>query len=353
MQQEITTAIELFRKALELQDALLLDPEYLEFLDTMHDRLERHWTEAYGDLEKRGRLLMNLAFFQRFLTRTLLEDYNGQPYSPSPFSLHCASLIRRVNNRPSVSDDEKESSGGDEIPATNDNNQVLANDDASSGPSDDSDSDSNKSDTLLEEYAKDVLDPLEELLLDEHLDAIKNKLLAFEPERRYPGGEIQRLIDQCDWHGLFAAINGDRRLAIDLFRQRPVVSGAFKEHTKGTVWSGMDKTRDKYFTLSKDGDKYIISKYARGLSSKKELVSGNISKSSHPTSMSTHGEDSEGASWRGVKSLFKTFASGLAGGSRDAASRTKAHLASGTSGPNEKDPLLHQEDQLIDLEKAE
>lgn len=350
MRQEITTAIELFRKALELQDAQLLDPEYLESLDTMHDRLERHWTKAYGDLEKHGRLLMNLAFFQRFLTRTLLEDYNGQPYSPSPFSLHCASLIGRANNRLSVSDDGKESSGGDEIPATNDNNEVLANDDASSGPSDDSDS--IKSDTLLEEYAKDVLDPLEELLLDEHLDVIKNKLLAFEPERRYPGGEIQRLIDQCDWHGLFAAINSDRRLSIDLFRQRPVVSGAFKDHTKGIVWSGMDKIRDKYFTLSKDGDKYIISKHARGLSSKKELASGNISHSPHPNSTSTPGEDSEGVSWRGAKSLFKTFASGLAG-PRGAASRTKAHSASVTSGPNEKDPLLHTEDQLIGLEKAE
>lgn len=198
------------------------------------------------------------------------------------------------------------------MPATNNNNEVLQDDDSiggeingfceedenstgsgvddgSSGPSDDSDS------------LESVLDQLEELLLNEHVDAIKNKLIVFESERRYPGGEIQRLIYQCDWHGdwhgLFAATNSDSRLSIDLFRQGPVVLGAFKDHKKGIVGSGMEKIRDKYFTLSKDADKYIVSKHSRGLSSKKELASGNIRHASHPTLTSTTGEDSDGISW--------------------------------------------------------
>lgn len=39
MRQEITNAIELFRKALELPDIQLLDPEHLETLDMVQERL--------------------------------------------------------------------------------------------------------------------------------------------------------------------------------------------------------------------------------------------------------------------------------------------------------------------------
>lgn len=379
MRQEITVGIEFFSKALQLHDAQLLDPEYLKLLDMVQDRLEKHWAESYGDLESRGRLLTNVAFFQRFLTRTLLEDYNGQPYSPSPSSLRRAFLIRYAKTRSATLGGGNEDPVNDKRSAIGDSKEVLANDDdrsksemnkvygqdqtstgvdiddaSSSGPSVSSDDgESLEGDTLLEEYAKDVVEPLEEMLLEDHMDAIKKKLLSLEPERRYLGGEIQRLIDQCDWSGLFAAISSDRRLSVDLFAQKPVVPGAFTDHIKGTVWTGMDKLRDKYFTKSKDANKYTVSKYARGLSSKQALASGTIADASHPATTPTPGEDWEGVSWRGAKNLFKTFASGLASGARGSASRAKAHLAFDMDKPNEKDPLLHSEDQLIDFEKSE
>lgn len=378
MRQEITVGIEFFSKALQLHNAQLLDPEYLKLLDMVQDRLDRHWAESYGDLESRGRLLTNVAFFQSFLTRALLEDYNGQSYSPSPSSLHRTSLVRYANTRSAASGGGNESPGDDKRPVTSESKEVLANNDnlteremnkihgqdinsteadiddaSSSGPSVSDDGGSLEGDTILEEYAKDVVEPLEELLLEDHIDSIKKRLLSCEPERRYPGGEIQRLIDQCDWPGLFSAISSDRRLSTDLFSQRPVVPGAFTDHIKGTVWTGMDKLRDKYFTKSKDANKYTVSKYARGLSSKQALASGNINDASHPATTPTLGEDWEGVSWRGAKNLFKTFASGLANGARGSASRAKAHFAFDLDKPNEKDPLLRSEDQLIDFEKSE
>lgn len=82
----------------------------------------------------------------------------------------------------------------------------------------------------------------------------------FGPDRRSPGGEVQRLIDQGDWTGLLAAINNDRRLSIRPSKQRPVVSGAFKDHVKEAVWAGMDKIRDEYFTKTKVANTYTISK---------------------------------------------------------------------------------------------
>lgn len=106
------------------------------------------------------------------------------------------------------------------------------------------------------------MNPLEELLLEDHIDA-NNKLLAFEPDRGYPGGEVERLIDQNNWAGLLASINNDRQLSTDSFKQRPVIPGAFKGHTKEAVWTGMDKVREKYFTKTKGANMYKISKYAR------------------------------------------------------------------------------------------
>lgn len=366
MQQEVTVAIELYSKALELKSSRLLDQDYVGVLDVVQDKLEKHWTQAYGDLTSRCRLVWNLAFFQRFLTRTLLEDYNGQPYSSSPLSSHCAFLIRHASTHGATSDGGKESDRGS---ATSESNERVAGDEISTVPdvnevcgeasinnassSGSTDSDSLESDALLEEYARDIIYPLEELLLEDHIDVIKNKLLTFEPGRRYPGGEIQRLIDHCDWPGLYAAINSDRRLCIDLFRQKPVVSGAFRDNTKSIVWTGMNKIRDKYFTKSKDGKSYMISKYARRLSSKRAVASGSTGDASHPTLTSTPGEDWEGVSWRGAKQLFKTLASGLASGPRNAALRLKVHAMFDTAKPNEKDPLLRPEDQHIDQEKDE
>ncbi|KAG6365522.1 hypothetical protein INS49_007133 [Diaporthe citri] len=375
MRQRITVAIELYSKALELEDTHPLDPEYLGILDLVQDRLEKHWTEAHGNLASRCRLVLNLAFFQRFLARTLLEDYSRQPYSPSPLSLHRAFLVRYASTHRAVSDGGWETPDADAGSATSDSKEGLASHDTSTvsdanevcgeannptrsrinnaSSSGSSDSDSLESDALLEEYARDVVYPLEELLLEGHTDAIKEKLLALEPERRYPGGEIQRLIDHCDWPGLFAAINSDRRLSIDLFRQKPVVSGVFKDHTKETVWTGMDKIRDKYFTKSKDGKKYTVTKYARRLSSKKAVASGSIGDEPHPTLSSTPGEGWEGMSWRVAENIFKTFASGLASGPTNAALRLKMHTIFDTAKQNEKDPLLRPDDQLFDQEKAE
>lgn len=64
-------------------------------------------------------------------------------------------------------------------------------------------------------------------------------------------------------------------------------------------------------------------------------------------------EDCEGVSWQGAKSFFKTLASKLGSGPRSAALRPKVPTDSDMAKRSEKDPLIHLEAQLIDLEKAE
>lgn len=83
------------------------------------------------------------------------------------------------------------------------------------------------------------------------------------------------------------------------------------------------------------------------------MASGSIGGASHSTLVSTPGEDWEKISWRSAKNLFKTFASELASGPKISVLRLKAHTISDTAKPNEKDPLLRPDDQLIDQEKAE
>lgn len=375
MRREFTTAIEVYSKALELKDVQPLDSEYLGILDSVQDRLEELWANAHGDLALRCRLVLNLAFFQRLLARTLLEDYNRQPYSPSPLSLHHAFLVKYASTHRAVSDSGRETPEADRKSATSDSNEKLASDDISTVKDDDevcseandsagphinnasssgfSSSNTLESDALLDDYARDNINPLEEFLLEDHIDSIKNKLLNIEPERRYQGGEIQRLIDHRDWPGLSAAINSDRRLSIDLFGQKPVVPPAFNDHTKETVWRGVDKIRDRYFTKSKDSNTYTISKYARRLPSKETMAFSNISNETDPTLSSTPVEGWKEVSWRGAKNLFATFASGLASGPRNAASRLKVHAMFDTAKPNKKDPLLRPDDQLVDREKTE
>lgn len=246
-------------------------------------------------------------------------------------SLRCAFLVRHANTNFAASNSRKESPHAGQESATSDNNEELTSDDKSTGSDINSSGSSNhdedlESDSLLEEYARDILNPLpvEELLLESQIVTIKNNLLVFDPEQRYPGGEIQRLVDQCDWAGLFTAINNDHGLSIDLFKQKQVTGGPFRDHIKGNIWKDMERIRDKHFTKSNDGSKYTIRKYASRLSSKKILASHSVNEASHANSMSTPGEDWDGrGSWRAIKNLFGTFASRLASDPRSAASRPK------------------------------
>lgn len=345
LRQEIHHAIKLHRnEAIEQHDTTNQGDlmNYLTYIDTVNEKLEEHWTKLYGDFVSRAVLIRNLAFFQTFLTEKLLEDYDGQPYIATPFAISQAFLVKSVKTLSATANNSNESSDGDSKSTTNDSNQSSGGDNNStandSNESHNGDNDDGlDSNPIIKQYRKNVAHPLEELMLKQ--DIVENKLATVGVRRQYPGGDIQRLIDQCDWPNLFTALNDDRHLAFNLFQQEPIISTTFDTYTMETIMGGIDKIRDKYFAKATSSSEYTINKHAMGLSAKQ---ASNVTDHKCPPTPTT-GEHSEGSSWKSARRLYKTFADGLRGGTTSATLRSKAPPASDKASFDEKDPLIGSE----------
>lgn len=123
-------------------------------LDTLHERLMEHWAKVHGDLVLRSSLLTNIALFQVFLSKKLLQDYTGNLFESTTWALNQARLVEL--------------------------HSICA-------------ADSGKSDAA---YDRQIDFPLQKMLLDPSHVAEKLKTLTRQP--KHSGDDIQQLINQYD-----------------------------------------------------------------------------------------------------------------------------------------------------------
>jgi hypothetical protein len=179
LRKQIYHAIELHREALSHPDP------YIDDLDALYDQLKEHWTRVYGDPISRACLLQDIIMFHRFLIAKLLEDYTNEPYTVNKWVLDQAKCIIEQDSH------------------------ARAKDGSSVGT----------------EYPVHVIYPLEEMMLSR--DYVENKLRAVASEQRRPGGDIQPLIDRCDWLNLAMALTNDHDLALKLVVEQPFNTNMF------------------------------------------------------------------------------------------------------------------------------
>ncbi|KAG8156617.1 hypothetical protein KVR01_013568 [Diaporthe batatas] len=86
LRQELHRAIRMQRRALN-DIKLQKDPQYLQELDTVHQRIQQHWTNVFGDLASHASLIENIGKFQGFVAGKLLEDYTGKPHTAKVFDV--------------------------------------------------------------------------------------------------------------------------------------------------------------------------------------------------------------------------------------------------------------------------
>ncbi len=176
------------------------DEVHSEDVDTLFTRIMEHWTKICS-LIYRAHLLEDATLFQVFLTDKLLEDYANEPCKITDWTTGQAAVIRQHHDT-----------------AEGDDNDTA--------------------------YQLRVVDPLEELMLDQcH---VEDKLLL---ATACPGSHIRRLIGRKDWPSLATTLKKDRDLAVSLFREQPFDPGLFGDKGK-RVLRGIDAIESKYFAKS-------------------------------------------------------------------------------------------------------
>lgn len=297
LKKEVQNAVKVHTEFLNLPTPLASERSHmldqLGNLDTLHDRLTEHWAKVHGDLALRSSLLTNIALFQVFLSEKLLQDYTGKSFEPTPWALNQASLV------------ELRSIGA---------------------------ADSGRIDAA---YDRHIEFPLQEMLLDPSHVADKLRVLTRQP--KHPGGDIQRLIDECDWPSLANTLVNDRALAAELFQQTPIDPDAFDANTSKKVLRRMDEITAKYFTELTSPSKYTLSRLAIQRAAKR---SSGAADTMSPDVVSYAEEPSFVA---GAKGIYGRLASGLGLSGMSSNLRSLAHNSSSTS--------LDEKARLIDDRK--
>lgn len=252
-------------------------------LDTLHDHLTEHWAKVHGDLVLRSSLLTDIALFQVFLAEKLLQDYTGKLIEPTPWALNQASLV--------------------ELHSTGAADSGRTNADAA--------------------YDRHIDFPLQEMMLDPGHAAEKLRTLTRQP--KHPGGDIQQLIDQCDWPSLATTLVNDRALAAELFQQAPIDPDAFDANTSKKVLRGMDEIAAKYFTELASPSNYTLSRLAIQRSAKR---SSGAADTMSPDVVSYAEEPSLVA---GAKEIYGRLANGLGLSGMSSNLRSLAHNVSSIS----------------------
>ncbi|ROV90219.1 hypothetical protein VMCG_10250 [Cytospora schulzeri] len=285
LKKELNNAISVHSDVLQLPQLKSGDLNRILYqiadLDTLDDRLMDHWTKVHGNLVSRAALLLDICLFQMFLTAKLLEDYMGKSYNAVPWVLGQANVV------------EQHSAG-----TANDGSKTAA-------------------------YQVHIIYPVEELSLNRiH---VENKLKAAAARQQHPGGDIQRLIDQCDWPNLATALINDRELAAELFQQTPLNPECFNANTGKKVLLRIDEVTAKYFTQLTSSSIYTLSKQAIHRSARRG------SSTTDPTTPDILRYKEEPALVAGAKSLYDRLANGLRLGGTSTKLRSLAHTASSAS----------------------
>ncbi|KAG6363827.1 hypothetical protein INS49_008930 [Diaporthe citri] len=307
---ELLDAIKLHEEAIQRPDPTPAERErvvdQLDVLDKMDGRLHKHWKELQKNMSFRIVLLASIADFQRFLGAWLMLEYTGK----------C--IVKSHNWAVGL---------------------VNTIDDVGSG--------TGRIDEEFSLYQQTFVRPLKEMMLNR--DHVEGRIRAASAGSTHPAGEIHRMIDQCDWPNLAAAVVSDRELAATLFGAKQVNKDIWSPQFGRSVLQKVDDTRDKYFAQLSTTTKYTLSRRARELSAKKAARAARQSSSTHSSPASVRNpEDSSAVA--AAKSVYSKVVSGLGLGRTVPSLRSFIHRGTSTTSPGAS---LDSTTQLIgEKEKA-
>lgn len=308
---ELLDAIKLHKEAIQRPDPTPAEREraadQLVVLDNLDKRLHKHWNELQESMSSRTVLLAYIADYQRYLGQRMILDYTGKRGGES----HgwASELVKTI--------DDVGISGVGRI----DEDFTL--------------------------YQLTFVRPLKEMMLNQ--DHVERRLRIAATGSTHPAGEIYRLVDQCDWPNLAAAVLNDRALAETLFGSKQFNKNIWSPQFGRYVVQKIDDTRDKYFAELSTSTKYTLSKRARDLSTKKAARASHHSSSTRPSPASIRSaEDSTAVAT--AKSVYSKFVSGLGLGRTGSSLRSIVHRGTSTTSPGAS---LDSTTQLIEeKEKA-
>ncbi|KAJ0110252.1 hypothetical protein J7T55_000685 [Diaporthe amygdali] len=302
---ELLDAIKLHEEALQRPDPTAAERQrvidQLTVLDNMDDRLNKRWGELHKSMDYRVVLLANISEYQRALGAWLILNYGGKPHDQP--SLWASMLV-------GVIDDFR------------DDANTLGKD--------------------FKVYQDVFVRPLKEMMLNQ--DHVEKRLRLAAARPTYSTGEIHRLIDQCDWPNLAAAVFHDRELAVVVFGARPLDPKVWEPHIGKTALQRIDELRDKYFSELLTPTTYTISRRAIALSTKQAARAAHHS-SPRPLSSAGNQHSEESSAVTAAKSVYNKFVSGLGLGRTGSSLRSIAHNGPSTTSPKES---LDSKNQFAD-----
>ncbi|KAL1871618.1 hypothetical protein Daus18300_004618 [Diaporthe australafricana] len=282
--------------------------DQLTVLDNMNDRLNKHWEKLHRSLNSRTILLYSISEYSKLLGSWLILDYAG---------------------RESVGETHHEASA-----------YVTILDKFRSGEGD--------VEANIRVHRRLFRRPLEEMMLNRQHVEKRLRMAAAGPS--YPTGEIHRLVDQCDWPNLAAAIVNDREIAAVLFRSKPLDPQFWEDRIgKMALWR-IDDLRDKYFAELSSPTTYTLTKLARELSAKQAALAADQSSPSSLSSVSMR-NSGDSPAVTAARSVYNKVVSGLGLARTRSSLRSIFHHGPSTATPQTS---LDSETHLIkESEKAE
>jgi hypothetical protein len=147
-------------------------------------------------------------------------------------------------------------------------------------------------------YQTAIVLPVEEILLDPNY--VGEKLKAAATPQKHPGGDVQRLIDECDWASLAAALVRDRELAVELSQKPPVDRGRyeFDPNMSNKILRRINNIAPKYLTELPSPSQYTLNNRAV------RKPAGRVSGTKNPTSSDVMLGREEPTLVTGARSLF-------------------------------------------------
>lgn len=228
--------------------------DVIDALDQVHQTLEEHWSTLHHSFLQYTSFMLELVMYQEILASRLLCDYAGE-HSTSD------ATDRWLQKQAALIKQHSKSATG-------------------SGENSQQDGEGDKEGKMVvvgreeEEYQKDIVRPLDELMLD--VTHAENHLIAaaeaIGQQEVSPGSRIRQFIDKCDWPALAETIVKDVNLLVELWELHhyddpfsPQLS--LDKDKANRISKGISKIKYTYFaTLSKDGTAFTLSKHAMELS---------------------------------------------------------------------------------------
>lgn len=268
---EVVDAIKLHEKILQHPEPTPAERhrvlDQIRVLDKIHGRLDKHWSELHKDMNFWLTLITNIDNYEHCLIAWIFLDYTPK-YGGKAYKWP-ASIVESIDN--------------------------IHNG-------------TGKVDEDFRIYQRAFARPVKEMMLDP--DNVERRLRIAATGSTHPTGEIDRFIDECDWHSLAAALLSDRELVAAIFDARHLNPDhkLWKSPTFGpSVLQKINSVRDRYFTRLSAPTSYALSKRARELTAKKaaRAAARRASTSPTPQSQGSDGQAEEPSAVTAAKNAYK------------------------------------------------